>query len=391
MARAFAGAVEGGRPAASPDAAPGVRGLIAGPRAAGGQPRNFAWFEASHPAPNAASEAAGRAALAEAARLPPGGRLVVLLSGGASSLLAVPAPGLTLADKVATADLLMKAGVAITGLNCVRKHLSAIKGGRLAAAAGRSLTLAISDVHGPQPDDPSVIGSGPTVGDPTTFEEARAIVREAGVAGAIPRSVWRHLEAADDESPAPGDPRLAGAEYRIVGTREIAMAGAASAARARGYRVVVISAPVTGEARAAGETFARLAAVHADGSGPVCVVASGETTVTVRGGGRGGRNQEFVLGALRVLADRGLAVLGSAGTDGIDGPTDAAGAIADGTSLTRALRAGLDPAAALAANASYDFFRALDDLIVWGPTGTNVGDVQTMIVGDPAVPSGSGR
>lgn len=381
MARAFADA------ARSPDARAGgdrpkVRGFIAGPAGGGEPPAGFEWFEASHPAPNAASEAAGRAALAAAARVRGQGTLVVLLSGGASSLLAAPAEGLSLDDKVATADALMKAGVAIAGLNCVRKHLSAIKGGRLAAAAGRSLTLAISDVHGPVPDDPSVIGSGPTVGDPTTFEDARAIVRQAGVAAAIPPRVMRHLEEAADESPAPGDPRLAQAEYRIIGTRHIAMEGAARAARALGYDVEIVPGALTGQARTAGEAFARTAAYSCARAGrPVCVIASGETTVTVRGSGRGGRNQEFVLGALPVLIAADAAVLGSAGTDGVDGPTDAAGAIGDGTSASRAARAGLDPAAALANNASYDFFDALGDLIVWGPTGTNVGDVQIMIVG----------
>lgn len=289
-------------------------------------------------------------------------------------------------DKTATAAALMRSGVAIDGLNCVRKHLSAIKGGRLAAAAGRSLTLAISDVHGPVADDPSVIGSGPTVGDPTSFADARAVVRQAGVAGQIPPRVTTHLEQAlnETETPAPGDPRLAGAEYRVIGSRTLAMAGAALAARALGYDVEVIAQPTSGEARIAGRAFAEAALRRRSGDRALCVIGSGETTVRVTGTGLGGRNQEFVLAAMPVLAGEGGVALGSAGTDGIDGPTDAAGAMIDGSSAARAAAAGVDPLAALADNASYDVFQTLGDLIVWGPTGTNVGDVHVMLIGGAA-------
>ena len=186
-----------------------IAGVVAGPRGNGELPFGLEWFDAAHPYPNAASEAAGREALAGAARSRADGSLVVLLSGGASSLLAVPAEGLSIEDKIITARALMHAGAPIEDLNCVRKHLSAIKGGRLAAAAGRSLTLAISDVHGAVPDDPSVIGSGPTVADPTTFADALAVVREAGIVGQIPPEVIAHLERGADETPGPGDPRLA--------------------------------------------------------------------------------------------------------------------------------------------------------------------------------------
>ncbi|MEP6593909.1 MAG: DUF4147 domain-containing protein, partial [Acidobacteriota bacterium] len=312
------------------------------------------------------------------------GRLLVLLSGGASSLLCVPARGLSMDDKTATAAALMRSGVAIDGLNCVRKHLSAIKGGRLAAAAGRSLTLAISDVHGPVADDPSVIGSGPTVGDPTTFADARAVVRQAGVAGQIPPRVTAHLERAVNDTPAPGDPRLAGAEYRVLGNRALAMAGAALAARALGYDVEVIAQPTSGEARIAGRAFAEAALRLRSGDRALCVIGSGETTVRVTGTGLGGRNQEFALAAMPVLAGEAGVVLASAGTDGIDGPTDAAGAVIDGSSAARAAAAGVDPLAALADNASYGVFQSLGDLIVWGPTGTNVGDVHVMLIGGAA-------
>jgi len=346
-------------------------------------PAGFEWHDGTHPYPNAASEAAGRRALAGAADYRQNGALVVLLSGGASSLLAVPADGLSLEDKISTARALMHAGSPIEDLNCVRKHLSAIKGGRLAAVAGRSLTLSISDVHGAVPDDPSVIGSGPTVADPTTFAEALAIVRGAGVAALIPPAVVAHLERGTDETPGPGDPRLAEASYEVIGTRQIAMEGAARAARELGYDVEVIPAASTGEARIAGAAFADEAWRRTANAGrPVCVIASGETTVRVTGSGRGGRNQEFALGAMAAIAaGRRDAVLGSAGTDGVDGPTDAAGAVVDSSSSRRAAEAGLDANDALRNNATYDFFLALGDLIFWGPTGTNVGDIHVLLTG----------
>ena len=359
-------------------------GVIAGPRVGDPSVRpELEAFAASHPWPNGASEAAGRRALALAARARAEGTLLVLLSGGASSLMAVPAGTLRLSDKIAVARELMNAGAAIADLNCVRKHLSAIKGGRLAAAAGRTMTLAISDVHAPTPDDPAVIGSGPTVADPTTFADAMRIVREAGVAAALDGRIVAHLERAEDETPKPGDPRLASASYEVIGNRQMALDGAADAARRLGYVVTAIDAPTIGEARHAGLAFAA-AALKTVTSQPTCIVASGETTVHVRGDGRGGRNQEFVLAAVPLVsAARQPAraiVFGSAGTDGIDGPTDAAGAIVDSTSAHRAARAGLRAEAALESNGAYDFFAALGDLLVWGPTGTNVGDLHVMLI-----------
>ena len=359
-------------------------GLVAGPRTDASElPPSLDWFDASHPSPNAMSEAAGRRALALAEGSRSRGVLVVLLSGGASSMLSVPAAGLLLADKVLTARALMNAGAPIADLNCVRKHLSSIKGGRLAASARRTLTLAISDVHGPIADDPAVIGSGPTVADPTTYSDALAIVRRAGVMESLPAAVVAHLERGGDESPKAGDPRLVRSTYEVIGNRQIAMEGAARAARSRGYTVSIIEAPTAGEAREAGAAFATQA-LDDPGGRPRCVLASGETTVHVHGAGRGGRNQEFALGALPALdarqpRERAVA-LASAGTDGIDGPTDAAGAIVDVTTSARARERGLRPAAALASNGAYDFFAPLGDLIMWGPTGTNVGDLHVMLV-----------
>ena len=359
-------------------------GLVAGPR--GGQldlPAGFEWFDASHPYPDDVSEAAGRCALALAAESRTRGVLLVLLSGGASSMLAVPATGISLADKVETGRALMNAGVAIADLNCVRKHLSAIKGGRLAAAAQQTVTLAISDVHGPVPDDPAVIGSGPTVADPTTYADALSVVRRSGVASSLPPAVIARLQRGGDESPKPGDPRLSASSYEVIGNRRMAMEATAGAARARGYAVRLVEAATCGEARDAGEAFAA-AALREQAGGPLCVIASGETTVHVRGPGRGGRNQEFALGALGMIdsaaAPGATVVLASAGTDGIDGPTDAAGAIVDGTTTRRARQLGRQAQAALASNGAYDYFEPLGDLLTWGPTGTNVGDLHVLLI-----------
>jgi len=360
-------------------------GIVAGPKVAGFTiPESFEWFDASHPSPNALSEAAGRRALSLASESKARGSLLVLLSGGASAMLAVPAGGLSLQHKMVTARALMNAGAAIAELNCVRKHLSAIKGGRLAAAAGgRTMTLAISDVHGPIADDPAVIGSGPTVGDPTTYAEALDIVQQMGVKDSLPAPVLAHLERGSDESPKPGDERLHQSYYEVIGNRQLAMDGAVRQASTLGYHVHVVHEATRGEAREAGDRFVETALEVGKGK-RTCVIASGETTVRVRGGGRGGRNQEFALGALPAVdraARQATVAVASAGTDGIDGPTDAAGAVVDTTTSARATRLGLRAETALTDNGAYDFFAPLGDLIVWGPTGTNVGDLHVMLIG----------
>ena len=366
-------------------------GLIAGPidrRIVGQAPRAFEYFNATHPMPNEASVAAGRRAL-EFARLVSGtddGQLVVLLSGGASALMVAPAEGVTLQDKIETGRALMRGGAAIGPLNCVRKHLSDVKGGQLGAAAGRSITLAISDVHGPIADDPSVIGSGPTIADPTTFADALEIVRNvSGVPPPVRRRLERGAQGAIPETIKPGDGRLANASYSIIGNRMTALEGARRAAEARGYACVTIDRVIDGESREAARAFVEDARRMArDAARPLCVLGAGETTVTVKGTGTGGRNQEFVLAAApmlgEVLHSSRPAVLASAGTDGIDGPTDAAGAIADSTTIERANRLGLDWESTLARNDAYHFFQPLGDLVQWGPTGTNVGDVQVLLL-----------
>ena len=338
--------------------------------------------ESAHPLPDERSVAAARRATAFArAAAERGEPLLVLLSGGASAMLAAPADGISLDDKRRTTLALMRGGAAIHELNCVRKHLSAIKGGRLALAARECVTLAISDVHLPQ-DDPSSIGSGPTVADPSTFADALTVVRR--YSGAIPDVVLRLLEqgaaGAIGETPKPGDPRLALSTFQVIANRHTAMDGAAAEARRLGYAVSVLPVATGGEARGAGRSFADLALGSADNLRATCVIASGETTVTVRGDGRGGRNQEFALGAAPVLAAYGRpAVLASAGTDGVDGPTDAAGALVTSTTMTRAKAIDVDIKAALDHNDAYPALARLDDLIQWGPTGTNVGDVHIVL------------
>ena len=360
-------------------------GLVAAPGAPTVAPLER--YSVGHPLPDEASAAAGRRALALAAGVAPAGALVVLLSGGASAALAVPVAGLTLEQKIHASDALLRGGVPIDRFNCVRKHLSAIKGGWLAAAAtGEVVTLAVSDVVGPVPDDPSVIGSGPTVADPSSFAEALRVVDELPEEQFPPvaRAVLERGQRGElPETPKPGDRRLRGARFQVIGSRLDAVRGAAALARRLGYAVATIDAPVTGEARAAGEAHVNVAASLArDMSRPACVLSAGETTVRVVGTGRGGRNQEFALAAAETLAERFReAVLSSIGTDGVDGPTDAAGAVVDVSTAARARASGLGgPSRYLANNDSYAFFDALGDLVRLGPTETNVGDIQVVLI-----------
>ena len=358
-------------------------GLVIG-ATQGDVPEGFESIVGGHPLPTAASESAGRKALALAASVGADEMLLVLISGGASALMAVPADGITLDDKRTTTERLLRAGADIQALNTVRKHLSAIKGGWLAARVrGACHALVVSDVVG---DDPSVIASGPTVADNSRFEDALAVIArfggDAGHAPAVVARLRRGAAAGIDETPKPGDQRLARTSTTIIGSRRDAMAGAATAAQALGYEVLRLDEAVVGEARTAAVDHVRAVLAHATASGrPACIVSSGETTVTVTGGGRGGRNQEFALAAAPLLADHaGTSVLASVGTDGIDGPTAAAGAIADSTTVARAAAAGLSPDKYLLDNDSGAFFRALDDLVITGPTGTNVGDLQVILL-----------
>ncbi len=364
------------------------RGLIVGvvPAGVSASDAPFPMVIGGHPTPTADSERGGREALELAASLQDGESLLVLLSGGASALMAVPADGLTLADKQAATRQLLRAGADIHALNTVRKHLSGIKGGWLAATArGACRTFAISDVVG---DDLSVIGSGPTVPDASTFRDAWDILQRFGGEPAYPPSVVERVRTGAarpgtiPETPKPGDARLARAQATIIGGRRQAMDGAVREAEALGYHVLRIDDAVIGEARVAGPSHLRACLAKAAGIGrPACIVSSGETTVRVTGDGRGGRNQEFALACAAPLASLGLsAALASIGTDGIDGPTDAAGAIVDHTTLDRARRLTLQPEAFLERNDAYRFFAPLHDLVTTGPTGTNVGDLQIILL-----------
>jgi glycerate 2-kinase len=350
-------------------------------------PAGFESIVGGHPLPTSASEAAGRKALALASSLGAGETLLVLISGGASALMAVPADGLTLDDKRATTSRLLRAGADIHALNTVRKHLSALKGGWLAARAGGACdTLVISDVVG---DDPSVIASGPTVADASRFADALEVLARFDGEAAYPPAVVARLrrgaaepDGAVRETPKPDDPRLLRASTTIIGSRRDAMAGAVAEAASLGYEIVRLDDPVVGDARTTAVSHVRAALARAAGvARPVCIVSSGETTVHVTGGGKGGRNQEFALAAAHLLPEIGTpAIVASVGTDGIDGPTDAAGAIADSTTMARAAAAGLSPERHLSDNNSYAFFDALGDLIHTGPTGTNVGDLQVFLL-----------
>jgi glycerate 2-kinase len=363
------------------------RGLIASTHWQGEWPASITAIRAGHPIPNEASEAAGRAAL-ELARTAAGDeRLLVLLSGGASALMACPAEGISLADKQTTTKLLLAAGASIDELNAVRKHLSATKGGGLAASAACEVTtFALSDVIG---DPPGVIGSGPTSPDPSTWIDALDVVGRRGVLAKLPEAVRRRLEAGArgelPETPKPGDPRLARASWHLIGGRVDAMDAARNAAIDRGFSTITIEAPIVGEARVAGPTFvARALEVSRRLPRPICVIGSGETTVRVVGGGRGGRNQEL---ALSVAADLAKltepAAFLSVGTDGIDGPTDAAGGLVDSTTSESARAGGVDIDASLAENDAYHALGRLDDLVKTGPSDTNVGDLQVLVVGAP--------
>lgn len=343
--------------------------------------------EASHPVPDPAGEAAARRILDLARELGPADQLVCLASGGGSALLTLPAAGLTLADKQAVTRALLRCGATIGEINTVRKHLSAIKGGRLAATAApaRVVTLAISDVPG---DDPAVIASGPTVPDPTSFADARGVLAKYGIAE--PAAVIAHLAAAAEETPKPGDPLFARAHFALIASPEQALSAAADAALARHVTPIVLSDRIEGEARDVAAVHAAIALQVAAGQFrvgetvvklPAVLLSGGETTVTVRGAGRGGRNSEFLLALAAALDGApGIAAL-ACDTDGIDGTEDNAGAIIYPDTIARAASRGVAIDEAMAQNDGYGFFTALGDLVTTGPTLTNVNDFRAILVG----------
>jgi glycerate-2-kinase len=342
--------------------------------------RHIEIVEAAHPVPDAAGAAAAARVLEMVRGLTADDLVIALISGGGSALLTLPAGGITLAEKQAINQGLLASGAAIGQINVVRKHLSAIKGGRLAAAAhpARVVGLLISDVPG---DDPGVIASGPTVGETSAPSDARAILEHYRIA--MPESVRAHLAGAEG-CPAPGDPRLATTGNHIVAAPQISLEAAAEVARAYGYAPLILGDSLEGEAREVGIVHAGIARQVLSHDQPLArpcaILSGGETTVTVRGAGRGGRNVEFLL-SLAIALD-GLPVHAIAcDTDGIDGAEDIAGAICGPETLARARAAGLNPMAELANNNGHGFFGALGDQVITGPTLTNVNDFRAMLIG----------
>jgi hydroxypyruvate reductase len=343
--------------------------------------RRIEIVEAAHPVPDAPGRAAAERILKLAQEAGPDDLVLFLISGGGSALLALPAPGLTLEDKQAVNRALLASGADIAQMNVVRKHLSAIKGGRLAAAAhpAKVVSLLISDVPG---DDPSAIASGPTVPDPSTFAEARAVLARYRIEP--PPSVKAHLERAAEETPKPGDPRLAGVETIMIATPQLSLEAAAEVARTAGVQPLLLGDALEGEAAEVGKVMAGMAhsvVQHGHPLPPPCVLLSGgETTVTVKGHGRGGRNVEFLL-SLAVALNGLPGVWAIAGdTDGIDGAEEVAGAVVTPNTLTRAAAKGINAKVSLAENDGHGFFAALGDGVVTGPTLTNVNDFRAILI-----------
>ncbi|MFN5157931.1 MAG: glycerate kinase [Betaproteobacteria bacterium] len=349
--------------------------------------RHVEIVEAAHPVPDAAGLDAARRMLRLVQGLGPDDLVLCLISGGGSSLLPLPLPGLTLEHEQAVHRALLRSGATISEMNCVRRHLSAIKGGRLAAAChpARVLTLLISDVPG---DDPTDIASGPTVADPTTCADALAIVRRHGIA--LPPEAMVVLASGRGESIKPGDPRIAGVQTRLIATPQLALEAAAAAARDAGVAAHVLGDASEGEARDVGTVLAGIALQVADRGQPVqppCVLLSGgESTVTVTGQGRGGRNVEFLLSLGIALKGHPRVHALAGDTDGVDGLEEVAGALLGPDTLSRAWALGIRPRDRLADNDGHGFFEALGDSVVTGPTLTNVNDFRAIYVDAPTTP-----
>ena len=344
--------------------------------------------ECGHPVPDEAG-VAGTRRIAEIAAAAEAGDLVLcVISGGASALMPYPSDPIALEEKQETTRLLLNCGASIHEINAVRKHISGIKGGQLARLAypATVVSLLLSDVIG---DDLDVIGSGPTAPDGSTFDRAKAILEHYGILGQVPAPVRERLEDGArgeiPETPKPDAPELARTQNLIIGSNQLAVNAAVAKARKLGFRTMVLSTFVEGETRDVARLHAAIAKEICSSGRPLkppaCVISGGETTVTIHGEGLGGRNQEFALAAAMDLDGLPDAVVLSGGTDGTDGPTDAAGAVADGRTLARAARLGLDAARYLANNDSYHFFEPLGDLLKTGPTNTNVMDIRILLVG----------
>ncbi len=344
-------------------------------------------YEAGHPLPDDAGVQATAEILRITSSLSPHDLVLCLLSGGASALMVQPVDGVTLTDLQHTTDLLLRSGANIQKINTLRKHLSQVKGGRLArhVAPAPIVTLVLSDVVGSPLD---VIASGPTVPDPTTFAQALDILQRYGLPNRVPHSVYAHLkhglQGAVPETPKPGEPLFEHTQAVIIGSNEVAANAALARAQTEGFNTLLLSTSVEGEARDVAKVLAAMAREVRHSGHPIpvpaCLVVGGETTVTVRGAGTGGRNQELALAAAIEIAGMEGVYVAALATDGTDGPTDAAGALATGTTLSRGTARGLDARAYLANNDSYRYFATLGDQFLSGPTRTNVNDLMLVLV-----------
>jgi hydroxypyruvate reductase len=358
-----------------------ISGLVVTRYGHGADCKRIEVVEAAHPVPDEAGRAAAGRMMEMVQGLTENDLVLCLISGGGSALLALPAEGITLAQKQAINKALLKSGAAISEMNCVRKHLSAIKGGRLALACApaRVVTLLISDVPG---DDPGMIASGPTLPDATTCAEALAILRKYSID--VPANIQQHLESGAGETPKPSDPRFARNTHHVIATAQEALEAAAATARAAGITPYILSDGIEGEARDVGIVHAAIAKqVEQRGqpfSKPCVLISGGETTVTVRGKGRGGRNAEFLLSLAVALDGHPNIHAIACDTDGIDGSEDNAGALYHPDSVTRATALGLRARTMLENNDGYGFFSALEDLEVSGPTRTNVNDFRAILI-----------
>lgn len=359
----------------------GISGLVVTRYGHGADCKRIEVVEAAHPVPDEAGRNAARRMMDMVQGLSENDLVLCLISGGGSALLSLPAEGITLEQKQAINKALLRSGATISEMNCVRKHFSAIKGGRLALACApaRVVTLLISDVPG---DDPGIIASGPTLPDPTTCADALAILRKYGID--VPPAMEQHLASGAGETPKPGDPRFANNAHQVIANAQHALQAAADVARAAGITPFILSDDIEGEARDVGMVHAAIArqvALHGQPFPRPCVLISGgETTVTVHGKGKGGRNAEFLLSVAASLDGTPGIYAIACDTDGIDGSEDNAGAVVQPDSLIRAEQLGLRARAMLDDNNGYGFFSALGDLVVTGPTRTNVNDFRALLI-----------
>ncbi|MER8478507.1 glycerate kinase [Mesorhizobium sp. M1163] len=358
-----------------------IEGLVVTRYGYGAACRRIEIIEAAHPVPDAAGLEASRRLLEKVQGLTADDLVVALISGGGSALLPSPAEGLTLADEIAVNEALLASGAPITAMNTIRKHLSTIKGGRLAAAAypAKVVSLVVSDIPG---DNPALVASGPTVPDIGSREDALASIAAYGMK--LPASVMAHIKSPAADAPRPDDPRFIGNEVHLIASAGVSLEAAAAEAKRRGIQAVILSDSIEGEAREVGGIHAAIAREVATRSRPfakpVLILSGGETTVTLRAKGKGGRNSEFLLAfAIGITGMAGVHAL-AADTDGIDGSEDNAGAFADGSTVSRMRAAGVDAKAMLAGNNAWTAFNAVDDLFVPGPTGTNINDLRAILI-----------